>query len=471
MELTGRYWEAVALSSVLLIAGVIFSNHSLLIGGSILAAWLLATQAAFVYATGHLHSTAEVSQSLSKAVAPTDESVSATLNMEGRSTGLDITVQARPSPGLITDGAQQTEVNEAIQFAVKSTIPGVHKLRQPSIEVSDPVGLFRQRFHSGPSQDLTIEARQPSNVHVGKGGKAVPLAFGEHSPEHSLDRLSLGIDPAELREYVKGDAISQIDWKATARLAEPYVRSFEPDSSQRTIVVFDRRAGGNEDANRAETLDYLKAIGLVQVTIAQNLNDPIGVFTVSEESVERVVSPTDTPRGYNLVRQRLRTIAETTGTTAERRLLPLRRRVTTLDRSTQFGKTLSIVGGIDNSTETPDHIDPLVAAMRMVRAEATDTARVVLCTDGADQAAIRDAVMTARRDNHLVSVFIAPQFLFGPGSLADVPAVVQQYEAFDKFRRNLSDIGGVDAYEIAPTDRIEAVLAEYRRKPPSSTPE
>lgn len=53
-------------------------------------------------------------------------------------------------------------------------------------------------------------------------------------------RLGMGTEFAELREYGVGDDPRFIDWKATARRGQPFVRVLEPEQEQTLIILLDR---------------------------------------------------------------------------------------------------------------------------------------------------------------------------------------------------------------------------------------
>jgi uncharacterized protein (DUF58 family) len=52
-----------------------------------------------------------------------------------------------------------------------------------------------------------------------------------------------GMDFDELRAYVPGDDLRRMDWRATARLGRPYVRSYREERDRPLLVVVDQRSG------------------------------------------------------------------------------------------------------------------------------------------------------------------------------------------------------------------------------------
>ena len=78
--------------------------------------------------------------------------------------------------------------------------------------------------------------------------KAAGFSFLPRQPVHSLlcgrnaSRLrGRGLDFDELRQYHPGDDIRTMDWKATRRTGEPYVRVYTEDKERPVLIVVDQR--------------------------------------------------------------------------------------------------------------------------------------------------------------------------------------------------------------------------------------
>jgi len=78
--------------------------------------------------------------------------------------------------------------------------------------------------------------------------QATGFSFLPRQPVHSLlsgrhgSRLrGRGLDFEELRQYRPGDDIRTMDWKATKRLREPYVRVFTEERERPVLLVVDQR--------------------------------------------------------------------------------------------------------------------------------------------------------------------------------------------------------------------------------------
>ena len=65
--------------------------------------------------------------------------------------------------------------------------------------------------------------------------KASYLANDELSGEYTSAFKGRGIEFEEVREYIEGDEVRDIDWKVTARFQKPFVKTFK---DEREITIF-----------------------------------------------------------------------------------------------------------------------------------------------------------------------------------------------------------------------------------------
>ncbi|MFD5827538.1 DUF58 domain-containing protein [Lentzea sp. NPDC060358] len=102
---------------------------------------------------------------------------------------------------------------------------------------TDPFGLARSSLTVGGAVTLWVHPRShPALARTG--------GFPRHHHEgRSNDRLRGSLDLRELREYLPGDQVRDIHWKATARAGRLMVKeSADPDQPRLTVVLDTRAA-------------------------------------------------------------------------------------------------------------------------------------------------------------------------------------------------------------------------------------
>lgn len=452
MQPTRRFWTTAGVGTVLAVAAVAFARPLLFVPAAAVFAFLLATQVAFLHALGRFDDTLTVDQRFDSEATVADDPTTLSLSTDADAGSLSVTVRPQLAAGLVTTGEPTAELGEPLTVSINSPVAGNHRARPPEFRISDPSGLFTERLVRGDEATLRVEPREPRRMHVGEGGDALSAAFGQHTG----DRGGGGLVPAELREYTAGESANRIDWKATARLATPHVREFEAETDLTTVLLVDARSGLEIGPDGETAMDYLRAAALNYLAVTRSLGDPVGCYGIDDEGVRRIAAPTSTNRGYERLRDGLSDLTSDAETGRRKRTPPLQTRAGSLDRETTFGETLA---GLTSSRSRATQSDePLAAAVQAARRRQSGIVQFVLFTDDADRAGVRNAVSAAQPAKNPLTVFLAPRVLYEPGTLADLPAAVEQYGGFEEFRSSLADIEGVRAFEVAPQDRLEAVL-------------
>ncbi len=137
---------------------------------------------------------------------------------------------------------------------------------------------------------------------LGVQARAMP---GNVTGEAARRRAGLGSELFQLREYMPGDPLSRIDWKASARRGSWVARDFTEDQHLEIVVVLD---AGRASRVRAGQLDRLGMYANVAARFAEHavrLDDRVGVVAYADRVLARVV-----PRRGTIGVRELRTALE-----------------------------------------------------------------------------------------------------------------------------------------------------------------
>jgi len=109
---------------------------------------------------------------------------------------------------------------------------GEYHIGPARMESGDPFGFFRSRKIASRLDTLVVYP------------KVYPLDEIGIPPARPLGEIRGGLEifpdpsrPAGIREYVRGDPLKTIDWKATAKQQRLMVRTFEPSSTHTVIIA------------------------------------------------------------------------------------------------------------------------------------------------------------------------------------------------------------------------------------------
>lgn len=481
MYATRRYWAGLALAALLVGGGVAF-EPLLLVGSGGLLAYLLVGQALFARTSARVRAGLTLERTVGDRSPVAGRAVPTTLGVSlAAPTRLTVAVgqslpgvatasgedPAWPIPGSRGTGGPDREGLPALVASVSPgsdaatatrevawAVAGRYAVSAPTVVTRDRSGLFVDVATVGDPAPVTVAPGRPTAT-IGRGGRgAVPT----DRPDFQGLRLR-GDDPGETREYVPGDTLSLIDWKATARLGRLHVRELAGTVQVSDVLVVDARARLATGPAGWTKLEHLRGVALALLDRARMAGEPIGLTVVGDDGVETVVPPGGSDAHYSRVRRLLydlpvRPAAGWRPTAPGRSPREAAAAAAALrDDPSPLGATLRpFFAGADRTRTVRE--DPLFQAVRSVvtqsRRGPAEATHVALLTDDADRPTLEEAVGTARSAGCSVSVFVASEVLFdaiGATSPADWRA---RRASLERFRLSLDRRRGVEAFEVGP---------------------
>ncbi len=95
---------------------------------------------------------------------------------------------------------------------------------------------------------------------------------------------------SEVREYMPGDDIRNIDWNVTARFNHPFVKIFEEERELTVMLLVDISASGDYGTRRQFKRELITELCAVLSFSAIQNNDKIGVIFFSDK-IEKFIPP------------------------------------------------------------------------------------------------------------------------------------------------------------------------------------
>jgi len=234
-----------------------------------------------------------------------------------------------------------------LNYSFTSPNRGMFYVGPTKVVVNDPTSLFYKELVATNAREVLF---YPSLGEV----KKYDAQLRKKSMHQLLGiRKSIvqgaGTDFVALRKYLAGDELRQIDWKATARMRQLMVRTFEAEKKQRVVIVLD---GGRlmHSGKEATMLDAGINAAVLLSHVVLMRGDLLG-FAIFSDKLEFFLKPGNN-RGqfYKLLEAlgRITPVRETDFINSFRQLAPMlpTRSLVILISSLQDGENKKVVEAI-----------------------------------------------------------------------------------------------------------------------------
>jgi len=223
------------------------------------------------------------------------------LELAGGRPGLALAVHEAWPPWFEPDGAA-SDAAERARFDADGRAELVRRYRPGlrgrfafgdlRVRVRGPLGLVERQARFAGEQELAVE---PALLHL---AETLRLAASERWQDLGVRTLRRHGGLAEfelLREYVRGDDVRHIDWKAFARRAKPMVRGYRVERGQELLLLVDcgrrmRVLGGAGERAGWTKLDWALDAALQVAAVALQQGDRVGAAAF-ERALVAYVAP------------------------------------------------------------------------------------------------------------------------------------------------------------------------------------
>ena len=191
-------------------------------------------------------------------------------------------------------------------------VPARHRLVVPAGERRRVVTtLTPTRRGDRDAVRVTVRSLGPLGLAARQGGRAVPARvrvlppFGSrrHLPSRLARMRELdgrraiqvrgqGTEFDSLREYVAGDDVRSLDWRASARSTELVVRTWRPERDRHVLVVLDTGRSSAGRVGDAPRLDAALDTALLLAALASRGGDRVDLLALDREVRASVLGAT-----------------------------------------------------------------------------------------------------------------------------------------------------------------------------------
>jgi uncharacterized protein (DUF58 family) len=177
--------------------------------------------------------------------------------------------------------------SDDFQYYLRPTERGEYLFGNLNIYVSSPLRLLSKRYTFNKDEMVPT---YPSYIQLRKYDL---IAFSNNLFQYGVKkirRIGHTMEFEQIKEYVQGDDIRTLNWKATAKKNALMVNQFQDEKSQNIYMVIDKGRTMKMPFNGLSLLDYAINATLVLSNVILKKHDKAGMFSFSKKIDNRVVA-------------------------------------------------------------------------------------------------------------------------------------------------------------------------------------
>ena len=187
---------------------------------------------------------------------------------------------------------------KCMQYYLRPTERGEYNFGKLNAFVYTPMRLFMKRYISCEN---AMVATYPSFIQM---KKFELIAFSQRLFDYGIKKIrKIGhtMEFEHIRDYVQGDDIRTINWKASSKRGQLMVNQYQDEKSQHVYTLIDKGRSMYMPFEGLSLLDYAINTSLALTNIIIKKQDKAGIFTFSKKVEDRVVLYSDI---NNTIKQR-----------------------------------------------------------------------------------------------------------------------------------------------------------------------
>lgn len=167
-----------------------------------------------------------------------------------------------------------------ITYMLRPTERGVYEFGRILLYLQSIVGLLSRRFSISAARDVAV---YPSFMHFRQYQLVAQAAQLNEAGAKRIRKIGQSMEFEQIKEYVPGDDIRTINWKATARKGGLMVNSFVEEKSQQVYCILDKGRLMKMPFQGMTLLDHAINSTLVMADICLHKQDRVGLMTFGDK--------------------------------------------------------------------------------------------------------------------------------------------------------------------------------------------
>lgn len=177
--------------------------------------------------------------------------------------------------------------NVFFQYILEPKERGEYNFGSLNIYVSSPLGFVAKRFNF--QKDASLPA-YPSFIHLRKYELMALQSEFLLGGIKKIRKLGHTMEFEQIKEYVPGDDIRTINWKATSKTNRLMVNQFQDEKSQRIFMLIDKGRTMKMPFKGLSLLDYSINATMALSHIILKKGDRAGMMTFSKKTENKIAA-------------------------------------------------------------------------------------------------------------------------------------------------------------------------------------
>ncbi|MEM6893716.1 MAG: DUF58 domain-containing protein [Bacteroidota bacterium] len=177
--------------------------------------------------------------------------------------------------------------SKMFQYNLRPTERGTYSFGSLNVFAESTIGFLSRRYRFDENAEIPV---YPSFLQLRKYDL---IAFTNRLHQYGLKkirRIGHTMEFEQIKEYVQGDDIRNINWKATAKKSQLMVNQYQDEKSQPIYSIIDKGRVMKMPFDALSLLDYAINATLVISNIAIKKQDKAGMLAFSNKVENRVVA-------------------------------------------------------------------------------------------------------------------------------------------------------------------------------------
>ncbi len=176
---------------------------------------------------------------------------------------------------------------DSFTYEVQPTERGEYEFGALYIYASSVIGFAKRKFSFDAAQNVKT---YPSFLQLKKYDLISLNQFNLQFGIKKIRRIGNSFEFEQIKDYVQGDNIRDINWKATAKRNQLMVNQFQDEKSQQVYSIIDKGRVMKMPFNGLSLLDYAINSALVISSVVVRRHDKAGIFSFSRKADNFVVA-------------------------------------------------------------------------------------------------------------------------------------------------------------------------------------